>query len=235
MRLALLPVLALTFLTACRSGPSEANPLELRTYEVPKGTVRALTTTIKDALTLDEKTTIGRATVTPDGRLAVLAPQNVQANVQQLIEEVASHPPKYDQTIELHYWVVLGKPMATPQPPVPGAGEIQPALDEIVKSQGPQAFTVAQRVQLSSLHDEKSVVESEKLRVIQMAVQTSDGVYARIDIQFEKGNNLETRVRLLPDRIVVLGAIGQRGGDAADGATLYYVVRLAPRVDGKQP
>jgi hypothetical protein len=183
---------------------------------------------------MGENKLVGRASITPDGRLAVLATQNVQEGVQTLIEEITKHPPTYEQSIELHYFVILGKPAAGPQPPPAGVSEIQPALDEIARAQGPQTFTVAERMQLSSLNGDGGKAETEQLKIFQKAAQTNDGVDARVEIQFAKNDKLETRVHLVADRIVVLGATSQHS-DAGDGSTLYYVVRVAPRADGKRP
>jgi hypothetical protein len=224
-------------LAACRSPPHE-EAIELRTYDVPRGTASSLVTTIKDVMWMGENKNIGRAVVTPDGRIAVLATPAVQAGVQTLVDEVAKHPPAsgQGQTVELHYFLVLGKPAASPQPAPAGVGEIQPALDEIVRSQGPQTFTLAQRVTLSSLHDEEGRLDNwdGKLEIRQQAVMTGEGVYAKLGIRWNQ-DKVETRVHLARDQIVVLGATGQHGGDASEGATLYYVVRVAPRPDGKSP
>lgn len=228
--------LALAFaLAACHSPPRE-EALELRTYDIPKGTGSSLVTTFKDVMWMGDNNLAGRAVVTPDGRLAVLATPAVQAGVRTLIDEVAKHPPASSQTVELHYFLVIGKPAASPQPPPPGVAEIQPALDEIVRSQGPQAFTLAQRVALSSLNNEEGQLDNfeAKLEIRQKAVQTSGGVFARLGIRW-KDDKVDTRVDLANDRIVVLGATGQHAGDAAEGATLYYVVRVAPGADGKHP
>jgi hypothetical protein len=220
--------LFILLLLACRA-PAE-DRMELRTYEVPKGTVRALEATIKDVLYLDKP--IGRATVTPDGRLAVLAPSTVQPDVQTLIDEVKKNPPTYEGTIELHYWVVVGKPASSPQPPPPGSEEIKAALDAITKAAGPQGFTIVSKARFPSLHNEKSALEADQLKVIQTAVHTHDGVYARIIMDARKGNQIETHVHLQPNASAVLAATGQHGPDVPEGTTLYYVVRLA---DGKQP
>ncbi|MDB4998817.1 MAG: hypothetical protein JWM74_6249 [Myxococcaceae bacterium] len=221
--------------TACHSAPTEdANNLVLRTYDVPKGSARAVVSTLGDTFWMGENKLVGRASITPDGRLAVLATQNVQEGVQTLIDEITKHPPTYEQSIELHYFVLLGKPAAGPQPPPAGVSEIQPAIDEIVRTQGPQTFTVAERMQLSSLNGDNGKAETEQLRISQKAAQTNEGVDARVEIQFAKNDKLETRVHLVADRIVVLGATSQHS-DAGDGSTLYYVVRVAPRADGKRP
>jgi hypothetical protein len=75
---------------------------------------------------MGENNNIGRAVVTPDGRLAVLATPTVQTGVQALVDEIAKHPPTFEQTVELHYFLVLGKPAASVQPLPPGVSEIAP-------------------------------------------------------------------------------------------------------------
>jgi hypothetical protein len=255
MRFLHAPVFAsiVTVLVGCHSAPApkeDTDSLVLRTYDIPKGSARAVVATLDATFWMGEQQRrLGRVSITPDGRLLVLASQNVQTGVQTLVDEVTKHPPTYDQSIELHYFVILGKPAASPQAPPPGVAEIQPALDEIVRSQGPQTFTVAQRVRLSSINGDDGKAETEQIKVWQKAAQTNDGVDALVGIQLAKtekadktdkadkspfGDRIETRVQLGGDRIAVLGATGQHS-DAPDGSTLYYVVRVAPRADGKRP
>ncbi len=227
---------SLVLSAGCHSAPQEdASALVLHTYDVPKGSARAVISTLDGMFWVGEgQKRLGRAAITPDGRLAVLAAQNVQTGVQTLVDEITKHPPTYEQSIELHYFVVVGKPAASPQPPPAGVNEIQPALDEIVRSQGPQAFTVAQRVRLLSQNGDDGKAETEQLKIYQKAAQTNDGVDAQIAITFGKNDKVDTRVHLGADRIVVLGATSQHS-ETPDGSTLYYVVRVAPRADGKHP
>src|SRR3954469_10191629 len=92
MRFHSLLAIAALLLSGCRSAPQEdASALVLRTYDVPKGTARSLVSTLKEALWIGgtEQKTAGRAVITPDGRLAVLATPNVHAGVQALVDEVA--------------------------------------------------------------------------------------------------------------------------------------------------
>jgi hypothetical protein len=219
---------------ACRTATDDSPALVLRTYAVPKGSARALVSTLEAVLWVGEqKTRAGRAAVTPGGDLLVLAAPSVQTGVQALVDEVSKHPVTYDQTIELDYFVLLGKPASSAQPPPPGVGEVQPALDEIVRSQGPQAFTLAQRARLSTLNGNDGKLEGDKLKITQKASQTNDGLDAMVGIEFS-GDRIESRVHLDPERIVVLGSTAQRS-DVSDGTTLYYVVRVAPHAGGKQP
>jgi hypothetical protein len=207
--------------------------MELRLYEVPQGTARSLVRTMSDVMWLGENKNAGRAAATADGRIAVLATPSVQSGVQSLIDEVTKHPPKTDQTIELHYFLVLAKPgAAAPFPP--GAAEIKDGLDEIVRLQGPQAFTLASRASMTSLHDEEGRLDNheEKLELHQHAIRSGEGVYARLSIRSQE-DRLDTNVHLAGDRIVVLGTAGRSSG-TPDAGTLYYLVRLAPQ-DGKAP
>lgn len=244
MRFLRAPALAalVSVFIGCHSAPKEdTDSLVLRTYDVPKGSARSVIATLDATFWMGEQQRrLGRVSTTPDGRVLVLASQNVQVGVQTFVDEITKHPPTFDQSIELHYFVVLGKPASSPQPPPAGVSEIQPALDEIVRSQGPQTFTLTQRVRLSSVNGDDGKVETEQVKIWQKAAQTNDGVDALVGIQLAKsdksafGDRVETRVTLGGDRIAVLGATSQHA-DTPDGGTLYYVVRVAPRADGKHP
>lgn len=239
LALALPLALTVTFspaLAGCHGGgDKDETVLELKTYEVPKGMARPLVRTVEGVLWTEEKKNIGRATVTPDGKLAVLAPRNMQTSIERLVEDAGKHAPTVDQTIAIHYFLLVGKPSTSPGKVPEGLGEIAPALEEIQRAAGPQTFTLGKRVVLTSLNDEQGRLNGDELEVYQTAVGTADGVYANVTIRYGKTDKLETRVRLAPDKIVVLGATGLAAGDGNDGSTLYYVVRLAPRADGSRP
>jgi hypothetical protein len=225
-------------LPACQklSGP-DANPLELRTYSVPKGAARSLETVVKDVFDTGANTPpVGRASITPDGRLAVVAPRNVQAGVQSLVDDVSKNPPAAEPTIDLHYWLLVGRPASTPSAAPPDAKEIEGALAEIQRTSGPQTFTGFQRMDLATLNTMTGTIEAENLKIRQHAVQTEDGVLAAIKIDLVRNpGRLDTMVHLAPDQVVVLASTRPQAGDAGDGATLYYLVRVAPRADGRHP
>jgi hypothetical protein len=217
---------------ACQKVPSGEGPLELRIYDPPKSSVRALVNTLNGTMWFNENKVAGRCSITPDGRLAVLATQEVQAGAQALVDEVIKHPPPADPSIDLHYWVLLGRPDPSKPAPAPDLAEIQPALAEIARTAGPQAFTVAQRARLTSLHNERASVQADRLEVHQNAVRTGEDTFASIELKYGTADKIETRVHLQPEQIVVLGATGQNStADSTQGATLYYVVRAASRAD----
>ena len=233
----LLPLVLL--LAACTKPPpgGDSNPLELRTYNVPKGTARGLESVVKDVFYAGDKATpLGRASITPDGRLAVVAPHTMQAGVQTLVDEISKNPPMLEPTIELHYWLVVATPASTASPPPAGTKEIEPALAEIQRVSGPQTWSGLQKVSLATLSDETGHIEAQNMKIEQQAAQTGDGVYAsiRVDLVANPGR-LSTKVHLKPEQVLVLAATPPAGADAGAGSTLYYLVRTAPRPDGRLP
>ena len=101
-------------------------------YDVPKGSAGALVNAIRDVMWTSENKAIGRAVVTPDGRLVVLAAPGIQSGVQTLVEEVAKHPPQGAQTVELHLFSRAREARRDPATSIPlGVGEIAQALDEV--------------------------------------------------------------------------------------------------------
>jgi hypothetical protein len=231
-------LLSLLSLVACQKGSAgDANALELHTYEVPKGAARSLETVVKDVFYAGSNAPpVGRATITPDGRLAVVAPHNVQVGVQTLVDEVSKNPPAAEPTIDLHYWLVVGRPASAPSPAPPDAKEIEGALAEIQRTSGPQTFSGFQKVDLATLNTVSGTIEAENLKINQHAVETGDGVVASIRIDMVRNpGRLDTMVHLAPEQVVVLASTRPQAGDAGDGATLYYLVRAAPRADGRHP
>src|SRR5579859_5225268 len=166
---ALLAAAALALLpTGCQKPASDADALELRIYDPPKGAARAIANMLNSTMYLNEHKTAGRCQLTPDGRVAFLATAEVQKGAEALVAEVSKHPPPVDQTIELRYWVLLGRPAAgNAEPPPAELAEIAPALAEISRAAGPQTFTVAQRARLSSLSSERAKVQADRLEVTQ--------------------------------------------------------------------
>ncbi len=167
--------------------------------------------------------------------LVVLASQNVQVGVQTLVDEITKHPPTYEQSIELHYFVVPRKPAASPQPPPAGVSEIQPALDEIARSQGAQ--TLHGRRAHPPVFAEWRGREGRGPSSSRSGRDRSDQRRRRLDrgaavrARTTGSRRGSTSLPIASSSSVPPASIPIR----PDASTLYYVVRVAPRADGKRP
>lgn len=242
MTRSLVALLAVTFLCACETRGSTitaASPtgvpsnLVLRTYEVPNNGAQRLRSVLRELLWFgsegkDSNKYVGRADVGPDGRLIVLAPESVHEGVKALVASVTAKPIKDPGTVQLTYWVVLGSPGKSETPPAGALQEVAPALVELEKNDGPMAFTLVEKLQVSSLSGDRGQLNGRDTSVRQSA-NVVDGEI-RADISMERQlQKLETRVRLMPGQLLVLASSSAPTRDQTDsGRTVYFLVRASP-------
>jgi hypothetical protein len=228
----------LLLLTACDRAPVAAEPeLQLRTYEVPSGYARELRNTLRDTFQLNGKedaASVARVSLAPDGRLVVLAPPKLQEGVARILEEVARKPPPAPSSVQMTYWLVLGR-RAQGEPGSSAAlAEVQPALDELVKAQGPMRFELLERLQLATLSGERGSIDGRQAKISHDATTIGDGVMARIQLFPTGGNSVTTTVQLEPNQTAILAQSGyqrplREQAEATDeSATLLFVVRANP-------
>jgi len=244
MQKVVIVVLSLS-ISACspQTKPGDTPPdVELQVYEVPRGTAgdlrQALARVLGDVRDSTQPAS-GRVTVTPDGRMLVLASAKVQAGVRAVVDAVSQRPVKPPARIDMNYWFVLG---------TRGDGElpedlraIQPALDELVRTQGPMCFRRLEQMKLSTLAGDGGRVDNGDGISVRQDVSTTSGVVlARVNLHAGL-RSLDTLVQLEPEQLVVLGQSGFREKDAKEGEqadqTLFYVMRADLRngPDPKQP
>jgi hypothetical protein len=217
-----------------RSAPAAdtfATKLQLRIYEVPGGAAPQIRSVLKDVFWFgndnkDSNKYIGRADVTPDGRLAVLASDGVQEGVKALIDSLATHPPAPNPTVRLTFWVVTGTPVKSHVEP-PATPDISEALAEIEKNDGPQQFVVAEKMSATALSGEKSIVTGRETKIYSTATATAAPQSINADLSFERaGNRMETRMRLQPAQTIVLSSAGAAPKEKDDvNRSIYYLVR----------
>lgn len=233
---AALLVAATAVVWACKPAEGAAAPgavptnLVLRTYEVAGENAAEVRGVLKTVLFWgsdgkDSQKFIGRADVTSDGRLVVLASEDVQSGVKTLVDSVSKHPPKSATSVELTYWLVQAAPAGKDAPRAAGLQEIAPALAEIEKADGPQQFTLAEKLAVTSLSGDEAFVQGRDANARQVTVVAPNGINAVLTIQ-RFGNRLETRVKLTPGQIVVLGSAGMKDKDESAGS-LYFLIRAA--------
>jgi hypothetical protein len=219
--------LAAASLFACQNPrPAESSePLTLQTYAVPGGQAVQLRGLLNQAFVWNDKAQ-AKATITPDGRLIVVGPQRIQDGVAALMDELSKKPPEAPPTVNIEYWLVLGKPgkgAAVPD----DLAQIAPALQTIGAEDGPQELRLLEHVQQRSLSDNEAEMRGVHVRVRQNATVLSGKVLADISIHSLEGpSGLDTRLELPPGQLMVLGQ-GGYNGKPEDLGTLYYVVRAS--------
>jgi hypothetical protein len=168
----------------------------------------------------------GRAEVSPDGRLIVMAPESVHEGVKTLLGTLPQKPEKEPGTIKLNYWVVTGAPGKS-EALAPTLEEIAPALKELEKNDGPMSFTLVEKLQVSSLSNERGKLNGRDTQARQFTTIADGLITADLEIE-RQGQRLETRVRLEPGQTVVLASSGMPSKDNVDtGRTVYFLVRAA--------
>jgi hypothetical protein len=182
----------------------------------------------------DSNKYIGRADVGPDGRLIVLAPESVHEGVKALVASVTANPVKEPGTVRIDYWVVSGLPGKS-EAPAANLQEVAPALTEVEKNDGPMAFSLVEKLTVSSLSNERGSVDGRDAHVRQFTNVVDDQITADIDIE-RFGQKLTTRVRIKPGVLTVLASAGMtvRGDpkEAQEPRTIYFLVRAAGSADG---
>ncbi|HEY3450502.1 MAG TPA: hypothetical protein VGK67_29370 [Myxococcales bacterium] len=249
-KLAAALVLALGACTVPQPPTTPARPeMVLQIYDVPQGSagdLRQALARVLDTPKDSPELPTGHVTVTPDGRVLVLAPEKVQTGVRAIVEQVSKRPAQPPVRIDMNYWFVLGKQVpAGDKTELPvELGEIKPALDELVRTQGPMQFRKLEHLRMSTIAGENGRVDSGRISARQDVSTTSGVVLARVSLNTGP-RSIDTTVQLRPEQLVVLGQTGWKekdGGekDAKDGAeeqTLFYVMRadLRNAPEPKQP
>jgi hypothetical protein len=223
--------LAALALGACAPSPAPSSPekpeMQLRFYEVPPSAARDLRNALNSALEggKESKDAVeyGRASVAPDGRLMLLAPERMQQSVATMMEQVAKHPNVPPTRIDMSYWFVAGK-HGTGETPAELA-ELKPALDEIVRAQGPTQFRELEKLKLSSLSGgDSGSVHGASVDARQRLTMAQGMVLA--ELRLSRGSlNLDTTVHIKPGQLLVLGQSGFLKGANEEGDALFYIIR----------
>lgn len=229
---------ALAALGAC--GPFEKREkkeeeLSLRSYAVPEETARRMKQALSQVFntggwaSADAKY-VARADVGPGGQLLVLGTPAIHEGVRAMVAELGKTQPTAPQTVEITFWLVLGKHGEGPKDPA--LVEIQGTLDEIAKAEGPSQFSLHERLKVSALDGEHGETRG-RIAIAEQRVNLI-GSTAVGDIKVHAGkHHLETRLSFAPGQSIVLGESGYEpegkpsGGDR--DTTLYYVIRAAVR------
>ncbi len=221
---------------ATTAAKAKEPPLTLQSYDVPKnqgGQVRQILGKVfygvKDKVA-------ARAALSPDGQLVVVAPATIQSGVKTLIDKMAKRKPPRPASVEVTYWLVVGRPAAKTSS-VPELAKVKPALQTITSSQGEMEFALLERLKVRSLADHTGRTRGTHAQLRQTISLVSGKIVGDLNIQVVSGKSrsqLETHVALDESKLLVLGEAGYRPpadlwplrtGTANKGSTLFYVIQ----------
>jgi hypothetical protein len=207
--------------------PESGDPITLRTYEVPSGQGAQLRGLLNMAfVTGDKAPPTAKATLTPDGRLVVVGPEKIQEGVSALVNELANKPAATPPTVQIEYWLVLGKP-GQPQEPTGALKTVAPALQTIESQDGPLELHLLEHLQARSISSDEAQTNGAHVRVRQNATVLGGKILADLSIHSLEGPSaLDTRLEIPQGKLIVLGQ-GNYSGKTADEGALYYIVRAS--------
>jgi hypothetical protein len=235
LTLALITAIALT--AGCRpeaAAPAAAveAPLELRTYVVPEGAQEEAVSILHTLLGRGKDAPrLGSVSAGPGHQVMVTAPATFHAGVADLVERLKKDPPAPPPTVEMEYWMLLGRPAEGPEDPAAFEPALQPVVKALQAAHGPMELVLAGRVKVASLAGRYAESVGETLRLRQRASPHRGGLLTSLKLAPTGGTELETEVMLPPDKVVVLGYAGMGGRKVqtafpgAETATAFYVVR----------
>lgn len=165
-------------LTACEptapQNTAVAEPMLLRTYQVPAGDAYALRSSLDSLFRVKNEQVIpARVEVLPDQQLAVYASESTHLSVAQVLAQLKPAVPSAQAQVKVNYWLVLATvnpanlaktdsvtktdSTATTQSPAVATplGQIQAALTQIQQQHGAMQFELLERLELTSLQQPK--------------------------------------------------------------------------------
>ncbi len=228
--------------------------LVMKTYEMPAGYGAKLRPILSKVLKQGkDKEPVGRAALTPDGRIVLVAPAGIQAGVQALLDDVkrAKKPFVPPPTIAMTYWILVGRSGPDPNEQQCGKfgqrcleggdNELWKVLDPIVNkysSLGGIHFKLFEKLRLRSLDSEMAKAKGHTARVFQTASASGGKVMADVNIYLHRHaeNTVNTRLQFAPEQTIILGQTGfkedwkkgpldSQAEKESEGGLLLFVVR----------
>lgn len=238
-------VVALLAAAGCRTGEKEIRvqpagnteheaPVLLRSYDVPAGQGQQVNAILSSVFHGVKEKVAARAALTPDGQLVVVAPAGIHEGLKGLLSKMKGRKPVAPPSVEITYWLVVGRTAAEPNPDALPA-EIQPALHAVLDAQGPMEFALLETLTVRSLSDASGYAAGRYAHARQVASVTDEKLVADLELSVQ-GSRFETRVSIPTGKLLVLGQTGfdpppglwpiRPGMKQNTGAsTLFYIVR----------
>ncbi|MDX1569212.1 MAG: hypothetical protein R3200_01915 [Xanthomonadales bacterium] len=237
MRHIMLLVLVLA-LSGCSAGgdadisKGAANPVILKTYEVPGHAAREIQNALNYLLSGsgERDQALGRATLLGANQIVVAAPAAMDGSIARLIEAGSDSAAGEVPRLRFNYWLVRAKPNAS----VRVADElaaIEAALEQIAHSVGPMAFTRVDFVQNVLLSGARSQVSGAHLEGNVHAVARGERIAADLGLVVNRGEGrVHTEIEMKDGETIVLALVGDTASQTEDhtaneGGFLAFAIR----------
>ena len=207
----------------------------MKSYSLPEGHTDRTYSVINSLLAWGDNP-VGRVSQGPNNTVVVIAPAGIHSGIAALLESIQETPPeKSPSSIEMHYWLVAGKAHVDgSRASVPA--ELKATLDEVRAAQGrPMDFELVEEVSVLSFDGERASTDGRDSFVSQRLNLLDGYVMAELKIGTQRGQQVETRVRLAPERTLVFGMVGMEPelqgssgieiGATKQDVTLYFIVK----------
>ncbi|MFC1495168.1 hypothetical protein ACFL6W_07805 [Thermodesulfobacteriota bacterium] len=185
--------------------------LVLKSYEVPEKLSKEISQDLNNLLYFNEPR-IGRATLSPDGQLLVVAPKNFHTGVKDIIEQIKKNNPDPSPSVEVNYWIVAGRKAESPAK-LDEFGEIYTALGTIQNTQGNMEFKLLDRVVVtSSSKNTQTRLGGADVSIKQTVSAFGDGslvIISSIKMSNAPRSIIETELETRSGELVVLGQLSQ--------------------------
>jgi hypothetical protein len=205
--------------------PTRAEPLVMRTYDVPAGfsdRLEIMLNRLYQRPEGDTTTPLVRAMEGPNGSLIVMGPESVHEGVRKLVSDLDVHEVSAPSTVAFDYWFLWAEPSAKSLRPSPRLATLADALDAVEKVDGTMSWSLHATRRVIGLEGELVKGRAEDVSVEQVSQMNRETGILTAELQVEVGHRAgaHTRVGMKPGQTLVLGAFGDQ-----DGGTLYTLVR----------
>lgn len=214
-------LLALFLMTGCQQ-TVDSTPV-VQTYAVPEHAKSDILEAVNRVLTASEKKTVGQASLLPNNKLLVVAPEAIQQELAKVLQELQNLPAPKHNMLQSQYWVLQARPRTNEQASntIP---ELNDALAAIEKAQGPLQFQLLERLEVTTVNGHRAEIKGRHAAIEQNLDWTETAVAGSLTVQNGRGElALNTDISLPPGKTLVLGMMAS---PSEPDTSLYYVARF---------
>ena len=256
----LIGILSLFFLVACgsRDAGTDATQMTMQVHAVPPDRAEELRDRLNYVLSASEDSRLGKVSVSAQGQLLVLAPARLQPSIEASLKDILTASPQQSglakalPQLQLRFWSVDA--MSGEGTDSEGLKDIEPALQELRRSEGAMHFLLRDRTESVSMPGEeayrnwhsnpaRAMLDEYAQRLQYTITDESRGRVLRIDFNDRNyppartpdgseigtpiGTALRTVATVAKGQTLVIGSQPVVAvGDAGLSSTRYYIVRI---------